>query len=489
MRVTSNTAADAQRSRLAQKPAEPAGRPRADNQDPHTFSPSHTNDSQLLHIIGSNGNENKLIPTPKNPGKQAIIPITTSQLDLIMSLDTGTYNYGARTGETVSIGTTSFIFLGGSYKSTLVSGDNFATLLSTTISAVVQAQTQITTINPRNIIERSHSPTFDLIDFSAYAESPSHISEPASLVPEPTLNSPVRPFEKYISRGCRQHILSTLRAYPRMMTKSSNLPPFIHRMGCGLYFNEQEAWKAPDSYTTDAFAPLNPLAACIDIARIFCSGSPKSNEFLWRSIDNEQKRISDELPQYSNGEILAAMQASLIYIIMQLISFGPEHFKKNRDWQNLNKRSCLRLRKPEICNISPPHLRSTRPTWEEWIFEETQRRTTVVSFLLALEIGSEPCNVLADPRRITVPGEKALWEANTRSDWEREYSASLAGRSQPPIETMSDLAIAKYSSEETAAVISDGMFGSTITTEEFMDDWYAGLDSLGMAFAAVLARI
>ncbi|CAI6331973.1 unnamed protein product [Periconia digitata] len=448
-----------------------------------------TIDADIPLLMGDAGTSDKALDNPDDSRSKAIIPFTMSQLDLITRLDMEVFQGSqANLGETINVGPTSFIYIEGWYRSTLVSGDSFATLFSKSISAIVQAQNQssIASFTFDNKTINDLSAPLDLINFSAYNELPllsnkdSASSRPLETTAlhstlTPNLSTPLS--EQYLTRACRQHIMSTLRAYPRMMTRSNNLPPFIHRVGCGLHYSEQTALDG----NNHSFAPLSPLAACADIARIFCSGNPTSNEFLWRSIDNEQRRIADELDRFSKGEILAAMQATLIYVIMRLMSFGPEYFERNRDLQKLTKTSCLRLHRPNICAHSPSHIRASRPTWEEWIFEETQRRVVIVGFLLSLIIGSDPCNVLADPRLMNVPGEKTLWEARTRWDWEMEYSRSLIDGSPLGIQTMSDLAIAKFGSK------IDGRAGNS--PDDALDDWHAGLDNLGMLFAATLAGI
>jgi hypothetical protein len=104
----------------------------------------------------------------------------------------------------------------------------------------------------------------------------------------------VQPSETFFSTGIRQHIINVIRAYPRMMTRPGNLPPFIHPHGCALHFDQRPGTRV-DDYGTANFAPLHPLAACISIAHMFNSRMSGSEDLLWRTIASEQQRLMGEV--------------------------------------------------------------------------------------------------------------------------------------------------------------------------------------------------
>lgn len=98
--------------------------------------------------------------------------------------------------------------------------------------------------------------------------------------------------QRYVSASCRQFIISVTRAFPRMMMRPQTLPPFVHPVGCGLEFSgDQETWQADPP----TFAPLKPLAACVNIAHAFVTRVPNSDQFLWHTIDAEHQRIRNEV--------------------------------------------------------------------------------------------------------------------------------------------------------------------------------------------------
>lgn len=176
---------------------------------------------------------------------------------------------------------------------TLVSGNRFAAIFSVSISIIFDAHLDI--ISTRDADTEPHQPaSYNLANSFLPHESPSYIDllsltpqEARSLVPSCTARSLEQTSEVLISNGCRRHIVSILRPYPRMMAKSDNLPPFLHPLGCGLHFDHQ---LPIGNYTAAEFAPLTPLAACISIAPIFNSKTPNSDEFLWRTIESEQRK-------------------------------------------------------------------------------------------------------------------------------------------------------------------------------------------------------
>lgn len=119
-----------------------------------------------------------------------------------------------------------------------------------------------------------------------------------SLVPIPAriINTQEKPPGPLISNGCRRFIVSILRAYPRMMTRPDNLPPFVHPIGCGLHFDQEESGRVDfDTSDAAAFVPLKPLAACHGIALMFVSRNANSDGFIWRTIESEHRQIMKEV--------------------------------------------------------------------------------------------------------------------------------------------------------------------------------------------------
>ncbi|CAM1510993.1 Fc.00g085060.m01.CDS01 [Cosmosporella sp. VM-42] len=257
------------------------------------------------------------------------------------------------------------------------------------------------------------------------------------LTPAHMVNSRGQSSGRAISSGCRRFIVSILRTYPRMMTKLDNLPPFIHPVGCGLHWDQEEAggvnYYAPEP---SKVTPLKPLAVCHSVAHIFVSRSPSSEEFLWRTIDSEQRRIMNET------------------LAEQFYKLCPEPF-------------------------SPCHERVTRPRWEDWIFEETRRRIAIVCFLMTLVVGSEESDAFEKPSLLPLPTRKDLWGAPSALIWEKEHDSGWGKFKTNPhrLCTIGDVAIAQMQR------------GSGGALDDTLDSWHAGLDNLGMMLAAFIADV
>ncbi|KAM0332484.1 hypothetical protein ACHAQA_002765 [Verticillium albo-atrum] len=172
-----------------------------------------------------------------------------------------------------------------------------------------------------------------------------------------------------LSPGCRRFITATLRTFPRLMAQPASWPPFVHPLACGLHRDGRDTQPRPA-----VLEPLRPLAACRVIAQGFVARTEASSEFLWRSIEAEERWIKNEMHNFSLGEMLAATQAMVLYTIMRLIESGPEFFITNEKMVKLMHDLAERYVTTEPGPFSPPHERRMGHRWEDWLFEETRRR-------------------------------------------------------------------------------------------------------------------
>ncbi|KAM0276659.1 hypothetical protein ACHAQH_006521 [Verticillium albo-atrum] len=93
-----------------------------------------------------------------------------------------------------------------------------------------------------------------------------------------------------LSPSCRRFITATLRTFPRLMAQPTKWPPFIHPVASGLHFNERDANPRPAT-----LQPLRPLAACRVIAQGFVARTEESMDFLWRSIEAEERWMKSQV--------------------------------------------------------------------------------------------------------------------------------------------------------------------------------------------------
>ncbi|TVY33874.1 hypothetical protein LSUB1_G005142 [Lachnellula subtilissima] len=235
-------------------------------------------------------------------------------------------------------------------------------------------------------------------------------SGPTTIREQPDPNVLARvPILDPVSNFTANIIMQMLCAFPQMMLRRETLPPFIH----GHWYRASTA--------TEPALP-KPLVNCTSIAQVFASQNLECKPFLWNSIKTELQVANEKTTQRESlrEDLLAAIQAQLIYMMMRVIDNSNRKADLNLDtYENL----CESFK--ELCNepfcqderLYPSH------TWEDWIFAESRRRTVLVWVLIAqivsIKIGVS-CHICDNYREIPLPSPKGLWEARTRSCWQTE---------------------------------------------------------------------
>lgn len=72
---------------------------------------------------------------------------------------------------------------------------------------------------------------------------------------------------------------------------------------------------------------------------------------------------------------------------------------------------------------------NTRPRWESWVVASAKRRTIYTMYLFTNVYNTQvglPNFVAEELRGTIVPESKALWQASSRVDWEKEYNRHLS---------------------------------------------------------------
>ncbi|KAK7977172.1 hypothetical protein PG988_004662 [Apiospora saccharicola] len=98
-------------------------------------------------------------------------------------------------------------------------------------------------------------------------------------------------------------VCHTLKSYPLMMMRDKTLPPFIH----------------PQMLRSESGAQdMEPLHNCISLMSMLHGGLQGSRKLFWRNVRQECERLYKEPSRLSYLEVLAALQALSIYIIIRL---------------------------------------------------------------------------------------------------------------------------------------------------------------------------
>lgn len=211
--------------------------------------------------------------------------------------------------------------------------------------------------------------------------------------------------------------------FPSMIIEGPYLPPFIHPR-CAARDNSG----ASDIHQVRNQL-LEPLAICASIMHMFIKGTKSSMDFIKRTMQAEQLRLLNEHPQFDNPTSLAALQALVIYLILQALE--TETWKQPGIMcvgiQAIFEISHLLLSLGEDGFTSKPTQPGQKPSWEDWAFFESHRRTINVLFLLQRSLQyltplyAEMSISCEGYDRVPLPCARNLWFADTSKRWEREY--------------------------------------------------------------------
>ncbi|KAH8668968.1 hypothetical protein BX600DRAFT_435480 [Xylariales sp. PMI_506] len=205
-------------------------------------------------------------------------------------------------------------------------------------------------------------------------------------------------------------ILSTLKSYPLMMLRHDTLPPFVHP---SLVSSNLEN------------IDTEPLANCISLVNMLRSDGPGSRRLFWKNVYMECERFSEDCHKRSRWELLAAMHAVSIYMLIRLGE--GETDSNNFDFlliktviviaQSLAKTGITCERGCTLCNVGLEN------SWTEWIFRESRRRLGVVYRVVNMLVYFEAVSVCEMPTDLILaplPAKKQLWEASDEFAWKAE---------------------------------------------------------------------
>ncbi|KAK1700771.1 hypothetical protein BDP55DRAFT_644118 [Colletotrichum godetiae] len=118
-------------------------------------------------------------------------------------------------------------------------------------------------------------------------------------------------------------LLGQILCYPIMMVKGGRLPPFIFPPCVidGLASTTRCCGKELHQCLPE------PLAICCNLVQSFDQRTPGSAAFVWRSIYSEVGKIRREHSSYDCEQLLQALQAVVIYLLLQAndLQSIPEH--------------------------------------------------------------------------------------------------------------------------------------------------------------------
>ncbi|KAI1739596.1 hypothetical protein F4680DRAFT_140429 [Xylaria scruposa] len=196
--------------------------------------------------------------------------------------------------------------------------------------------------------------------------------------------------------------------YPKMLIQGSRLPPFIYPQ-CALN-NILYHQCVADNGSHQCLS--EPLANCATLVRMYYSCNSHNTPFVWKMIYNEQKRLYKEFSTFDVPTLLAAVQAVVIYILIQ--AQDTESMAKN-DVASMaitlaEMAKTLHYRSQyQIGILQNPNL-----GLKTWVIHESVRRTVnlfyVIGIVTIIRIGGAQqtgcCGILETP----LPCGRELWD-------------------------------------------------------------------------------
>lgn len=180
-------------------------------------------------------------------------------------------------------------------------------------------------------------------------------SETNLLIPIPawTMSTLEASAHRHISPGARRFIVSTIRAYPKMMANPENLPPFIHPLSCRVGPEDSYsdlALQTPDvSRRVTTRHPFGLIMTCHSIAQMFLSRTAGEHDLLaaWQRIDIEHEKIQGEVSM----DLVPITSQQTLYSILSKIA----HIRTESDGLILGTRDDYRNTSHGDLHHNAPH--------------------------------------------------------------------------------------------------------------------------------------
>ncbi|KAF1936077.1 hypothetical protein EJ02DRAFT_459842 [Clathrospora elynae] len=354
-----------------------------------------------------------------------------------------------------------------------------------TASSPSPASTDPTTVSPSPLLPDTTDPAFQeqsqlTRQRQQQNHSPKLLNFSISPAPNPNVRSMMqRPKMHPGAERAASLIFYTLKSYP-LMLRQNTLPPFIH-----------------PSYVsfTDEGTTTEPLENCITLMHMMASGVQGSRKLFWRNVRQECERICDQNQTLSKWELLGAMQALSIYVLIRLDEGETEH--NNLDY--LLERAviliAIQLSHDDYdCLTHDVSCRSmSESNWQDWIYKESRRRLAVIYRILNKLIFFGPAAMCEMPAEFVIaplPAKRQLWGATDAQEWRLQSQKELQEQVSYALAvdgeivkldqrrlSCSDAWLPYAPSDEDTA--SQDHKSRSIRSAGWWAEWCSGMDSMG----------
>ncbi|PVH91977.1 hypothetical protein DM02DRAFT_605940 [Periconia macrospinosa] len=208
-------------------------------------------------------------------------------------------------------------------------------------------------------------------------------------------------------------IFYTLKSYP-LMLRQHTLPPFIH----------------PEYVSfTDEGTTTESLDNCITLMHM-ASGGQGSRKLFWRNVRQECERLWDQNERLGKWELLGAMQALSIYVLIRLDEGETEHNNLDYLLENAVILIAMQLSHHDF-DCPTPHVpchSKSESNWQDWVYKESRRRLAVIYRILNKLIYFSPAAMCEMPAEFVIaplPAKRQLWEARNAQEWKVQRGKDL----------------------------------------------------------------
>ncbi|KAI1372802.1 hypothetical protein F4677DRAFT_241831 [Hypoxylon crocopeplum] len=289
---------------------------------------------------------------------------------------------------------------------------------------------------------------------SACSSIPSNFGSSADLMSSPSSPRSVVDLQADpVAQHTARFILESMRGLPLTMTSRETFSWLSHGY-----------WHQPE-------LPQN-IARCLEIASLYIKNKPSVHDAFWSTVDQENRQLLRNLPNYSPNEVISGVQAQMVYMVMFALNNQVKRGLPEVRLQMLMTFELYGKKSSEIDKNGWPsidELDNPNVTWEAWIYAEARRRSALTWFLLSrvmdLKFGVL-CSSVINCRQLPLPSPGSVWNARTRAEWEacRNMWRRVGNTS---LRTFGDLI-------EARSCPPDSEQGQELNR------WYASCDKLGL---------
>ncbi|KAG7054715.1 c6 finger domain-containing protein [Colletotrichum scovillei] len=267
-------------------------------------------------------------------------------------------------------------------------------------------------------------------------------------------------------------LLGQILSYPKMMIKGGRMPPFIFPP-CAIDGSESIAGCCGKELHQ---CLPEPLAICCNLVQSFYQRTPGSAAFVWRSIYSEVGRIRQEHSSYNSEQMLHALQAVVIYLLLQandLQSIQESNIKSLLVVPNLLARS-LHLSLDYEVDLTKKLTLDRRG----WVLPMGCRTICLlfgIELLVDVDLNAEEPSECGGYSLLPLPSGRDLWETVSCDEWRARYRRLRAESCDEKVLSIQDLRKARRA---LGADSEDRGQEDQLVAQ--VAKWCEGLDEFGM---------